>query len=407
MDEQEPGDIWRSVGDLEGADFTSNDDGRGLGIGLLEEEFDLPGEGFEEQDGFAVWRPDRGEIEASVQAPPIPPMERIARVLLGMAGIAAGRGAAGCTFETDLVAAFRDVGDGHHVNWGDLVVVRRMTAMEMSTDIIAIFESGCVARRMGNAAPGDMLTGILCWGARRVEQGGNVTDLFSPPQLLDLLLKPTTQLLDRMRFTSRSKGPVPVKQWGDVTFLQAVLSPGCMVWPWEVGFVPEATWRGIGCVRFGELIPVHFQRRNNESSRFIFKLYNALRLTEDNPNLFCVVGIRWVSDHVISLDKRVFGQLLGLSPVSVEGALLNAQGNFSTHGFVEVTGVEALRHLGVPDEHLTWKREIRDSNRFLVHAKAQIRRSMRVEDVESSCIRWRKGNASREEACATYGLAWL
>lgn len=48
-------------------------------------------------------------------------------------------------------------------------------------------------------------------------------------------------------------------------------------------------------------------------------------------------------NNVLKVDKKVFAQLLGIK--SVDGALFHLQGNFPSHGFVELGINEAMEML--------------------------------------------------------------
>ena len=295
------------------------------------------------------------------------------------------------------------------VDWDDGRLIRDMTEAEKKVNVVEMFRNGAAARML--AARGFVhceshLERLLRKAPKSLRGGKLVVNgiEWSPTHLLNALMSPSEDLKAKMKFTSRSKGPQPIRHFADVVFLRAVMSPFCKVYPEAVHLVPVATWKGIACVSFGELVEVHFQRRNNDSSRFIFKLYNALLLTDDNPELFCVIGLKWVSDAVLGLNKRIFAQLIGISPASIDGALLNAQGNFSTHGFVEITKLEHLEKLGVPSEEIAAQRNSNGDYRLLVHAHGIIKRSMPIDQLDNKGIRWQKEPVSFRDACKTFGL---
>jgi hypothetical protein len=63
-------------------------------------------------------------------------------------------------------------------------------------------------------------------------------------------------------------------------------------------------------------------------------LYNALALVESDPLFYHFVGVKWISDQVFKVDKLIFGRLLGIT--AIDGSLFHRQGNFPSHGFIEV-----------------------------------------------------------------------
>jgi hypothetical protein len=103
--------------------------------------------------------------------------------------------------------------------------------------------------------------------------------------------------------------------------------------PHRLGFIPKKIWPDTA-VRFGDLVTDFFQRKNNGQCRFYHKLYNALRITFVDPDRYLVMGVEWVSQTIFKVDKRIFAQLLGIK--AVDGSLFHQQGNFPSHGFLEV-----------------------------------------------------------------------
>ncbi|KAH0786543.1 hypothetical protein GPJ56_009614 [Histomonas meleagridis] len=101
----------------------------------------------------------------------------------------------------------------------------------------------------------------------------------------------------------------------------------------KLGFLPASYWVKDQTT-FDELITKFFQRKNNSNCRFPHKLYNALAIVENNQSMWNLVGVKWITDIIFKVDKYVFGRLLGIS--SIDGGLFHRQGNFPSHGFVEV-----------------------------------------------------------------------
>jgi hypothetical protein len=66
-------------------------------------------------------------------------------------------------------------------------------------------------------------------------------------------------------------------------------------------------------------------------------------MTKWDPFYFQYVGVEWIGEKVLKVDKKVFAQLLGIK--SVDGALFHLQGNFPSHGFVELGFDEAMKML--------------------------------------------------------------
>jgi hypothetical protein len=122
-------------------------------------------------------------------------------------------------------------------------------------------------------------------------------------------------------------------------FSRICTDPSVKLNPRRLGFIPSHFWQGRD-LTFGELVTDFFQRKNNSNSRFSHKLYNALKISESSPTLAAFVGIGWVSDRILKVDKKAFARLLGIK--TIDGSLFHQQGNFPSHGFVEVKSDEAV-----------------------------------------------------------------
>jgi hypothetical protein len=123
-------------------------------------------------------------------------------------------------------------------------------------------------------------------------------------------------------------------------FEEAVRDPIQSISPRTLGFMPSSYWLNTS-ISFGDLVHKFFHRKNNSSCRFPHKLFNALLLVEANPTLFSMIGVKWLTDSAFLVDKYVFGRLLGI--VSFDGGLFHRQGNFPSHGFLEVLASEVAQ----------------------------------------------------------------
>lgn len=104
--------------------------------------------------------------------------------------------------------------------------------------------------------------------------------------------------------------------------------------PKKLGFIPSKFWEDKE-MTFGELVTNFFRRKSNSNNRFYHKLFNALKISEDDPFYSEYVGVEWANPKVIKVDKKKFARLLGIK--SIDGSLFHHQGNFPSHGFVELT----------------------------------------------------------------------
>ena len=122
------------------------------------------------------------------------------------------------------------------------------------------------------------------------------------------------------------------------TAYQAAMADATLtISPQELGFLPSSYWVTSDST-FSDLVTKFFQRKNNANCRFPHKLFNALAIVEHRDTMWNLIGARWVTDDVFKIDKYIFGRLLGIN--SIEGGLFHRQGNFPSHGFIELSMAE-------------------------------------------------------------------
>ena len=158
--------------------------------------------------------------------------------------------------------------------------------------------------------------------------------------------------------------------------------PACLISPRQFGFIPSSTWSSDS-ITFGTLVATFFRRRNSATSKFPYKLYNALRITEFIPDYFPHVGVKWVTDNIIWVNRESFARLLGVR--TVEGGLFHQQGNFPSHGFEELSFEESERlaqQLGLGRIDLSVMRLIR-------HTTGLFKRDSKEADLER--CKWKGG----------------
>ncbi|OHT12718.1 hypothetical protein TRFO_17332 [Tritrichomonas foetus] len=156
--------------------------------------------------------------------------------------------------------------------------------------------------------------------------------------------------------------------------------------PLRLGLIPPNLWEDRN-MTFGECVSEFFQRKNNANSRFSHKLFNALRLSEFNPIYTPFVGVKWLNENILRVDKRAFARLLGIK--SIDGSLFHQQGNFPSHGFFEIGAGDVNRYCppgldltGVDFENV----------RLLVHTENLFKRGCTEADIEH--CRWASARKS-------------
>jgi hypothetical protein len=161
----------------------------------------------------------------------------------------------------------------------------------------------------------------------------------------------------------------------DAEFAQVCADPSITFNPAHLGFIPGRFWQDQNWT-FGQLVHDFFQRKNNANSRFSHKLYNALRITLEDPFYVEFIGLEWITERVLKIDKHVFARLLGIK--IIDGSLFHQQGNFPCHGFFELT--EKAAPEWVTPEMLTGVDF--DNVRLLVHRDGIFTRDCTEADIE-------------------------
>ena len=161
----------------------------------------------------------------------------------------------------------------------------------------------------------------------------------------------------------------------DVQFFTLCRDTSIKINPYALHFIPAAFWTDTE-FSFGDIVYDFFQRKNNNNSRFPYKLFNALSISHNCPSLSPYMGVKWVNDTILQVDKREFARLLGIK--SIDGSLFHQQGNFPTHGFVELTLDEIRSELGEE----TLRSFNTDNTKFLQHQDGSFVRSSTQEQIE-------------------------
>ncbi|OHT13639.1 hypothetical protein TRFO_16197 [Tritrichomonas foetus] len=190
----------------------------------------------------------------------------------------------------------------------------------------------------------------------------------NPPTAKNHSLTPTMQ--------SSFQSPKGIE---NMTFEEICNDPAITINPRQMEFIPETAWNDDE-ISFGALVNTFFRKRNSTYCKFPFKLYNALKLAEHMPQYIPHVGVQWVNDKVIKVDREPFARLIGVK--TVEGGLFHQQGNFPSHGFIELTYVESDRlsramNFGPADLSVV---------RFVTHVLGKFVRDCREEDLDT--CRW-------------------
>ena len=140
---------------------------------------------------------------------------------------------------------------------------------------------------------------------------------------------------------NKNEKPQPGSE--DELFEQLLKDRRFTINPKKLNFIPNGFWPDCE-IPFGDIVADFFQRKNNPYSRFHMKLYNALKLTEQRPDLKNLSGVEWVSPTIFIVNKARFARLLGIN--SINGSLFHKQGNFPTHGFCVPSQQYIIQQIG-------------------------------------------------------------
>ena len=138
-----------------------------------------------------------------------------------------------------------------------------------------------------------------------------------------------------------------------------------MVYPNKLQLVPTDEWKNQENVCLKSLIESHFRARSTRRLRFEHKLWNALAITKQHPELMSIIGISWETENIIRVTRDIFGALLGLTRPTA--ALFNPQGSFHSHGFTEVL--------------IDNKEDLDRNARFFVHSSGKFNQFSTPEDL--------------------------
>ncbi|KAH0793847.1 hypothetical protein GPJ56_002269 [Histomonas meleagridis] len=145
--------------------------------------------------------------------------------------------------------------------------------------------------------------------------------------------------------------------------------------PIELGFIPKTMWENE-YMSFGSVVSSFFRKRNSSQTKFTYKLYNALKLSEKMPEFIPHVGIEWATDTIIRVHREAFARLLGVK--TIEGSLFHQQGNFPSHGFTELS----FRDSDNLSRALGWGPADLSVVRFVTHANGKFSRGSSEKDLK-------------------------
>lgn len=158
-----------------------------------------------------------------------------------------------------------------------------------------------------------------------------------------------------------------------------------VIYPSQIGLIPHDFWRKFESITFQQMVEMYFHKRNSSPYRFTYKLYNALLISEKIPSLLPYIGATWQTNKILKIYKTPFSRLIGTRVA--DNSLFHKQGNFTTHGFQELTTEEALA------KNIDVRQIDFDEIRLLIHLEDKFFRHC-GEKVINSCIWMRNYSAN-------------
>jgi hypothetical protein len=211
------------------------------------------------------------------------------------------------------------------------------------------------------------------------------SDSLPPPQCPPVFpaasLSPQPSFSPRPAPASLARSARAACEEGKDDFVSACGDRSLTFEPNDLGFVP-VPWPSRKRT-FGDLVTNFFTRKSSASSRFLHKLVNALKIVDEDSAHYDLVGVAWVTDTILKVDKVRFARLLGIK--TIDGSLFHKQGNFPSHGFVEICPADARKMLSPQElEGVDF-----DIVRLITHEAGEFSRG-NTPDVEDKC-RWKGG----------------
>jgi len=174
----------------------------------------------------------------------------------------------------------------------------------------------------------------------------HINPVMPPSSLLGLPITSFSQEHNHIRQKSSPQAIQNISVETDSSFKTICGDENVKFNPHRLGFIPLKFWPDRD-FSFGELVRDFFQRKNNANSRFSHKLFNALKIAQTDSFYVEFLGVEWITDKVLRVDKRIFARLLGIK--TIDGSLFHQQGNFPSHGFVELDTIESSKHVSSED----------------------------------------------------------
>ena len=146
--------------------------------------------------------------------------------------------------------------------------------------------------------------------------------------------------------------------------------------PFKLGLLPSKMFHVPDMDKQTSIINLknNFFTSKSKTVRFEHKLYNALRISREEPKLIAFLGLYWKNEDTFIVNIPTFGTLLG-APYP-RAYLCHESGLFAKHGFKDVT----------PELINANPEELKDCNNIPYrHQSGKFTMNMTEEDLDTYC----------------------
>ena len=160
--------------------------------------------------------------------------------------------------------------------------------------------------------------------------------------------------------------------------------------PMRIGLLPSEIFSLIDFpISLASFQVKYFQNRSSRVYRFEHKIYNALKITKEAPQLKGFIGVWWKTPDTFIVNVPVFVALFGSA--QPRAALCHASGLFAVHGFEDVTSQMTKEY---PNDM--------NSDDFCAyrHTSGEFTMTMTEEQLEKNC-KWENPQAQPQAPAPT------
>lgn len=207
----------------------------------------------------------------------------------------------------------------------------------------------------------------------RQDSKGSMDQRPVPHGLINIRAEDKTFTVHRAR---RSSFSIVIPNTEDEAFDTLMNDKMVVFNPVKLGFFPKTFWPNAN-FPFCDLVTEYFVHNVGPNFRFPLRLYNALRITDDDPFYIDFIGLMWVNEIIIKVYIPVLARFLNLR--NPEESLFGQQGQFTLHGFEILTKSKVSSFCTEEDlEDVDFQ-----NVRIIIHQGGLFRRQVKEEELLS------------------------